>query len=63
VVVGADPGSKYDKARTLGVTTLDEDQFDQLLAGKLAEPKPAAQPEGETVPKAKARSKKASAKH
>jgi DNA ligase (NAD+) len=27
VVVGADPGSKYDKARELGVATLDEAQF------------------------------------
>jgi DNA ligase (NAD+) len=35
VVVGADPGSKYDKARSLGVPTLNENQFDQLLAGKL----------------------------
>jgi len=35
VVVGDDPGSKYDKARSLGVTTLDEDDFDKLLAGKL----------------------------
>ncbi|MBZ5641402.1 MAG: NAD-dependent DNA ligase LigA [Acidobacteriia bacterium] len=35
VVVGSDPGSKYDKARALGVTILNEDEFDQLLAGKL----------------------------
>ena len=35
VVVGADPGSKYEKGRSLGVTILNEDGFDQLLAGKL----------------------------
>ncbi len=35
VVVGADPGSKYEKARALGVTILNEDDFDKLLAGKL----------------------------
>jgi DNA ligase (NAD+) len=34
VVVGADPGSKYDKAKSLGVPILDEPQFDKLLAAK-----------------------------
>jgi len=31
VVVGADPGSKFDKAKELGVPILDEDGFRQLL--------------------------------
>ncbi len=31
VVVGADPGSKFDKAKTLGVPILDEKQFEKLL--------------------------------
>ncbi|HUO35545.1 MAG TPA: NAD-dependent DNA ligase LigA [Candidatus Acidoferrum sp.] len=31
VVVGADPGSKYDKAKELGVKILDEAQFEKLL--------------------------------
>ena len=34
VVVGADPGSKYDKAKALGVTILDEAAFEKLLAPK-----------------------------
>jgi DNA ligase (NAD+) len=38
VVVGADPGSKHDKARALGVTILNEDDFEKLLAGKLQVP-------------------------
>jgi DNA ligase (NAD+) len=32
VVVGDNPGSKYDKAVQLGVPVLDEDAFDRLLA-------------------------------
>jgi DNA ligase (NAD+) len=31
VVVGSDPGSKFDKAKTLGVPILDEAGFEQLL--------------------------------
>jgi DNA ligase (NAD+) len=34
VVVGTDPGSKYDKAKELGVTILTEDEFDKLLNAK-----------------------------
>ncbi|MGB8675139.1 MAG: NAD-dependent DNA ligase LigA [Candidatus Acidiferrales bacterium] len=34
VVVGADPGSKFEKAKSLGVPILDEAQFDKLLATK-----------------------------
>jgi BRCT domain type II-containing protein len=34
VVVGADPGSKFEKARSLGVPILNEDEFDDLLKGK-----------------------------
>jgi DNA ligase (NAD+) len=57
VVVGADPGSKYDKARALGVTILNEDQFEDLLAGRLkAEAEQAPAP---AAAKAKGRSKRA----
>jgi DNA ligase (NAD+) len=34
VVVGADPGSKYDKAKSLGVPILSEPDFDKLLNSK-----------------------------
>jgi DNA ligase (NAD+) len=35
VVVGAEPGSKFDRAKELGVTILDESEFEKLLEGKL----------------------------
>jgi DNA ligase (NAD+) len=34
VVVGTDPGSKYDKAKELGVPVLTESEFEKLLAAK-----------------------------
>ena len=34
VVVGTDPGSKYDKAKELGVTILDEAEFEKLVGLK-----------------------------
>ncbi|HEV7968597.1 MAG TPA: NAD-dependent DNA ligase LigA [Candidatus Acidoferrales bacterium] len=61
VVVGADPGSKYDKARSLGVTILNEDQFDDLLSGpRTAEPHRAPAQEAPANSKGKGRSKRAS---
>jgi DNA ligase (NAD+) len=35
VVVGAEPGSKFDRAKELGVTILNESEFEKLLEGKL----------------------------
>lgn len=34
VVVGTDPGSKYDKAKELGVTILSEDEYEKLVGLK-----------------------------
>ncbi|MBM3332620.1 NAD-dependent DNA ligase LigA [candidate division WOR-3 bacterium] len=38
VVAGAAPGSKYDRARELGVKTVDEKEFKRLVAGGTREP-------------------------
>jgi DNA ligase (NAD+) len=34
VVVGSDPGSKYDKAKELDVPILSEAEFDKLIGSK-----------------------------
>jgi NAD-dependent DNA ligase len=38
VVVGTDPGSKYEKAKELGVAILTESEFENLVTGGLAPP-------------------------
>src|ERR1700719_3545184 len=61
VVVGADPGSKFEKARSIGVTTLNEEEFDDLLDGRRqAEPEQAPPQEASVNSKGKGRSKRAS---
>jgi DNA ligase (NAD+) len=45
VVVGADPGSKYDSAIRLKVPVLEEDQFLKFLDGDVPDTDEAAEPE------------------
>jgi DNA ligase (NAD+) len=59
VVVGGDPGSKFDKAKSLGVPVLNEDEFDDLLQGKLkTEPANTSDQNGTAKSKPKVRKKK-----
>jgi DNA ligase (NAD+) len=34
VILGEEPGSKYDRARALGIRILDEKEFKKLLGAK-----------------------------
>jgi DNA ligase (NAD+) len=59
VVVGVDPGSKFDKATSLGVPILNEEKFEDLLQEKLKTEGPGAADQNGTVEsKPKARRKK-----
>jgi BRCT domain type II-containing protein len=68
VVVGAEPGSKFDRAKELGVTILNESDFEKLLEGKLpatqkpeqvkSRSKKSAAASGERAPKSESKSKK-----
>jgi DNA ligase (NAD+) len=44
LVVGASPGTKFEKAEKLGVKTLDEAAFLALLRGELPSAEPAGEP-------------------
>jgi DNA ligase (NAD+) len=58
VVVGGDPGSKYEKARELGVTILNEGEFEKLIEKGAPKEREAKQEK----PKKKSASKEKSAK-